>query len=248
MKNKIVFSTGRAKWFLFAIAFIAVGVSVYFLMGYKQQKIARSKIDSTTNLTVQSDKEQADADSSKVFYPNLSSRNGVYVLSKSAAPCGDYQNTTRSSIFSFRCKTLRALYRGLWTKTIDVDGYNKLRIEANIKVKNHTDNYFAECNYRGVNSNNSVDLVALSSDPNPKLKAECNHELGEHMWHHCLITNKDDSAITHCGIPQCTLSKKCDMEIDVSNKKEIYLLFSVFDDWFADVEGILSNVKITLTK
>jgi hypothetical protein len=38
------------------------------------------------------------------------------------------------------------------------------------------------------------------------------------------------------------------MEVDVSGRDAIYLLFSVSDAWVADIEGDLSGVEVTLIK
>lgn len=179
---------------------------------------------------------------------NLSSGIGVYVMSKKTAPCKDYKNTLLSNAFGFRCKTgASAIWRGLWTKKIDVAGYSKLRVTAFLTVNDYTD-YFAECGHKGTNRDDFVDLIALSSDPNPKLRSECNHEIAENKWSECFIDNEDASAITHCGIPKCNGSQTCDIEIDVSGKEAIYLLFSTRDAWQADIEGVLSDVKISLTE
>ncbi|MBU1179539.1 hypothetical protein KJ885_01205 [Patescibacteria group bacterium] len=252
-KNKISFFAKHAKWFLFAISFIAILGLACLIVGVTPQKIAQgeTKTGSVARLVVQGIKngiQLASSDSSKAFYPNLSEGVGVYVFSKNGAPCKDYGNTTRSKTFGFRCQTLNAIWRGLWTKKIDVAGYSKLRIEASLGVNNYSKNYFPECGGRGVDRDNVVDLIVLSSDPEPKLDAECNHHVEEDMWHRCLIINKDVSAITHCGVPQCSSVRSCDMEIDVSGLEDVYMLFALYDDWFADIEGTLSNMKITLTK
>lgn len=182
------------------------------------------------------------------FPLNLSSKIGVYVFSKKTGPCKDYSNNVLSSAFSMKCKTASALWRGMWTKKIDVAGYKKLRIRASLQVNDYTD-YFAECGHKGVNRDNFVDLMVLSSNPEPKLDAECNHVVWQDRWaSECSINSQDPSVITHCGIPRCSSSRSCDMEIDVTGREAAYLLFAVTDAWTADIEGELSGVEVTLTK
>lgn len=248
MKNnkKINYSGQKKKWFLFGLPFVVIFISTFLIFEFKADVKVQGESESTPVAVIQSAKDASETQ--KVIRPILSDWDGVYVLSKKAAPCKNYDNTTIANRFSFRCRETRAIYRGIWTKTIEVKDYNKLQLSAYLGVKNHTDNYFAECGNGGVNSNNSVDLMVLSHDPDKELSAECNHEVGEEKWHHCLIENNDKHVITHCGISKCASSRGCNMEIDVSGKNEIYLLFRVDDNWFADVEGILSDVKITLTK
>lgn len=245
------FFTRHVKWFALATSVMIILLLVGLALEMRTQKTARAnnKLSLSEIAGEIKNSKISVPDSSKTFFPNLSRNNGVYVLSKDAAPCEDYKNTTKSKTFAFRCKTLRSIYRGYWTKKIDVSGYSRLRVNAQLGVKNYTNTYFAECGYRGVNSDNSVELMLLSTDPNIELENECNHEVGEDKWSsHCFISNEDTDIITHCGIPQCSASKSCDMQIDISGQKEIYMLFSVVDDWFADVEGSLSNVEVTLTK
>jgi len=189
----------------------------------------------------------ASSSASVVDSLNLSNNIGVYVYSKKTGPCKDYSNTVMSKQFSMRCKTANALWRGQWTKKIDTAGYSKLRVKASLDVNEYT-NYFSECGYKGTNRDDFVDLIALSSDPEPTLNAECNHVVPEKEWSKCFIKNTDPAAITHCGIPKCSSSKSCDLEIDINGREAIYLLFSVSDSWLADVEGVLSNAEITLTK
>lgn len=252
-KNKCVFSPQHTKRFLFIIAFCVISGLVYFTLRAIPQKVAYS--EDKNNLAAElvsqdagSDVQLASAESSKAYYLNLSNDIGVYVLSKKNAPCVDYRNTIRSRTFGFRCRTLNALWRGFWVKKIDVSGYNRLRLDASLGVDNHS-GIFPECNNIGVSRENAADLIAFYSDPSVGWNRECNHEVGEDKWwDHCIVTNKSPSAIAHCGVPQCSLSSRCSMDINVAGRQELYLLFSVFDDWFADIEGTLSNVKIILTK
>lgn len=182
------------------------------------------------------------------FPLNLSSKIGVYVFSKKTGPCKDYSNNVLSSAFSMKCKTDSALWRGMWTKKVDVAGYKKLRLKASLQVNDYTD-YFAECGHKGVNRDDFVDLMILSSNPEPKLDAECNHVVWQDRWaSECSINSSDPAVITHCGIPKCSSNRSCDMEMDVSGREAVYLLFSVSDAWAADIEGELSGVEISLTK
>lgn len=146
-----------------------------------------------------------------------------------------------------RCKSASALWRGMWVKKIDVAGYSKLQLKASLKVNDYTD-YFAECGHKGVNRDEFTDLIILYSDPRPKLDAECNHVVGEEKWSDCSVNFRDPSAVKHCGVPKCSSGKSCNMEVDVSGRDAIYLLFSVSDAWVADIEGDLSGVEVTLIK
>jgi len=251
--NKSNSFTKHLKSFLFISSCAIILISTCIIIGLTPQKIAHGEgisnyVVNFFSQNINNNIPVISPTPAKIFSLDLYKDNRVYVMSKEGAPCNDYKNTMFTRTFAFRCKTLRAIYRGLWTKEIDVTGYSHMQINANLKVNNYTKKYFSDCNYNGVTDDNSLDLIALSKDPNPKLSEECNHVVGEDRWQHCSITNADDSAITHCGLPQCTTSKNCEMNIDVTGKKSIYLLFSVADNWFADVEGALSNVDIRLTK
>ena len=265
-KKKSIFTFCRKKQFLsvkfFVIAIVLVGLATAAAIGYKivygknaavfgKQTASISEENSASESIIYSAPESpvtlASSSAPSVSYLTLSNDVGVYVLSKKSGPCKDYRNTFKSNAFGFRCKTDNAFWRGYWTKKIDVAGYSKLRINAYLEVNDYTD-YFAECGHKGTNRDDFVDLIALSSDPEPKLDAECNHVVGPEKWSECYIDNKDVSAVAHCGVSKCSSGRGCNMEIDVSGREAMYLLFSVTDAWTADIEGVLSNVEISLTK
>lgn len=178
---------------------------------------------------------------------NLQNDIAVYVLSKKSGPCNDYRNSVLPGIFSMRCKTASSIWRGTWVKKIDTAGYSRLRIKAHLDVNDYTD-YFAECGHKGTNRDNFVDLIVLSHDPRPELNAQCNHVVKEKQWPECSVDSRDRFAVTHCGIPRCSSSASCDMEINTKGREAAYLLFTVTDAWVADIEGELTGVEIALTK
>ncbi|MBU4421636.1 hypothetical protein L6259_03070 [Candidatus Parcubacteria bacterium] len=250
-KNKFNFFRERTKWFLFAVFFIAVFSLAY--MGAVANEVVLSKsntgavayfIDNNVDEYI----HLASSNLSKSYNPNLSGNIGVYIMSKKRARCQDYRNTLKPGFFAFRCRTENSIWRGFWTKKIDVKGFSKLRVEASLGVRDYTGS-FAKAGYSGVSLEDAVDLIAFSIDPNIELANECNHVVGDDLWwEHCLVTNKDAGVMAHCGIPQYDASKSCDMTLNVADKDAIYMTFAVHDDWFADIEGTLSNMKITLTK
>lgn len=178
---------------------------------------------------------------------NLSENSTIYTYSKQASPCSSYLSNVSSNKVNLRCKSASAQWRAHWVKKVDVFGYNKLRIKAALALNDYT-HFFTECGGYGVKYDNYVDLIVLSSDPNSTLSAECNRTVSEADWPKCGIGNTNSSAITHCGVPKCGTSKSCDFEVDVSGRDAVYLLFTTADAWLADIEGILSNAEITLTK
>jgi len=239
MKKKNFLKNNKAKLLMLALPFVVALAMIYFVTDLSQLQMAKKVYKANTE-DLAGTVQLASDNNIKVIYPNLIKNNLVYVLSKENALCADYANTTKKGIFGFRCRTLRSLFRGIWTQKIDTKGYGKLRVDARLN--------FAECGYNGVNSEDAVDLMILSSDPNRELSAECNHHLPQDKWHWCSIDNTDERVMTHCGLDRCSESKNCNMDIDVRGKDEVYMIFRVSDDWFADVEGTLSGVKITLIK
>lgn len=188
------------------------------------------------------------ATSTPAFLPlNLSYDMGIYVYSKKKYVCNDYRNVVKPNYFSMRCKVASGIWRGHYVKKIDVEGYGKLRVKASLGISDYTD-YFAECGHKGVNRDDFIALTALSYDPESTFRWDCNHEVAENKWSMCQVLKTDPGVIAHCGVPMCAKSRSCDLEIDVSKKSAVYLLFSVNDAWMADIEGSLSNVEYALIK
>ncbi|PIR66487.1 MAG: hypothetical protein COU51_03655 [Parcubacteria group bacterium CG10_big_fil_rev_8_21_14_0_10_36_14] len=250
-KNKFNFFLGRAKWLLSTVFFIVI-ISLAYI-GAVANEVALGKDNANTvaysvDNNVDEYIQLASSDLLKSYNPNLSRNIGVYIMSKKGGRCQDYRNTLKPGIFAFRCRTKNSIWRGFWTKKIDVKGYSKLQVQAVLGVKDYTGSS-AGCTYSGVSREDAVDLIAFSTDPNIELSNECNHVVGDDLWwNHCLVANNDVGVIAHCGIPRCDASKSCNMTLDVAGKDVVYLTFAVHDDWFADIEGTLSNMEITLIK
>jgi hypothetical protein len=188
------------------------------------------------------------ATSTPVFSPvDLSYDMGIYVYSKKKHVCNDYRNVIKPNYFSMRCKVADGIWRGHLVKKIDVAGYSKLRVKANLGVKDYTD-YFAECGHKGINRDDFIELKALSYDPERNFIWDCNHEVVEAKWSMCQVKKTDPGVLAYCGLPMCSNSTNCDFEIDVAKKDAIYLLFTANDAWVADIEGSLSNVEYSLIK
>lgn len=239
----------------FCIAAIAAGYIVY---GKKLAAISKksSVIPRLTNSSIP-EKSSAStlasffdskATSTPEFTPlDLSYDIGVYVYSKKKHVCNDYKNIYKPNYFSMRCKVANGVWRGHLVKKIDVAGYSKLRVKANLGVKDYTD-YFAECGHTGVNRDDFFTLAALSFDPQRSFDWDCNHEVVEAKWSKCQVLKTDPGVMAYCGVPMCSNGRSCDFEIDISKKSEVYLLYSANDAWLADIEGYLSNVETALIK
>lgn len=178
---------------------------------------------------------------------DLSYNVGVYVYSKKKYVCNDYRNVLRPNYFSMRCKVAEGVWRGHMVKKIDVAGYSKLRVKANLGVNDYTD-YFAECGHVGVNRADFTTLMVTSFDPEASFRWDCNHEVAEEKWSMCQVGKTDPGVLAHCGLPICSQNASCDFEADVTGQMAVYLLFSTNDAWMADIEGSLSNVEIFLIK
>ncbi len=259
-KKKIGFFA-RYAWLIVAVIVLAVLSSAAFSYVVYQEKIAdiSKKVSIVTepeNFSVANAAlasavaaffESAATSTSKFLPLDLSSDMGIYVYSKKKYVCNDYRNVVKSNYFSMRCKVAGGIWRGHFVKKIDVTGYNKLRVKANLGVKDYTD-YFAECGHKGVNRDDFTALMALSFDPQLTFNWDCNHEVVEARWQQCQVKKTDPGVLASCGVPMCSNGKSCDFEIDVSRERAIYLLFSTNDAWLADIEGSLSNVEYALIK
>lgn len=158
--------------------------------------------------------------------------------------CKDYKRSSSPTRYSVKCRTTRGMFRHIWVKEVDVSGANKIRLKADLALNDHA-RLFRECRGKGVKYDNYVALVVLSSDPRPKLRAECNRVSTQKDWPKCVILFHKPEVLGYCGVPRCRTSKECDFEVDVSGLKRIYLAFQVMDAWdYADVEGTLSNLRI----
>ncbi|TAN33523.1 hypothetical protein EPN28_01780 [Patescibacteria group bacterium] len=176
---------------------------------------------------------------------NLSDDYSTYTYSKLANSCSSYKNNISSSQVSLRCGNSSAHWRVHWVKKINVSGFDKLQVKADLVLDDHT-SFFSECDGHGVKYDNYVDLIIVNSDPNATLSAECNRVVSDADWPKCAVNYIHPTAITHCGVPKCGTSKSCDFEVDVAGRDAVYLVFYTTDPWLADIEGTLSNAKITL--
>ena len=176
---------------------------------------------------------------------DLSSNTATFQYTHSDHECRDYLNSSSPNRYSTKCRTTRGAFRRIWVKGIDLPGANKIRIKANLELNDHA-RLFGEGCGRGVKYDNYVALAALSGDPRPRLRAECNRIATPNTWPKCAILFDKPEVLGYCGVPRCSTSAKCDFRVDASALKRIYLAFQVKDAWdFADVEGILSNLQIS---
>jgi hypothetical protein len=265
-KKKFAFLFRHAKCFLSAkfitAALVLAGLSAVaagYIIYEKKLAGGSEKVSAASELTNSSMPARTPAStvaaffedtaaSTPIFLPlDLSYDIGVYVYSKKKHVCNDYRNVMKPNYFSMRCKVADGVWRGHLVKKIDVAGYSKLRVKAGLGINDYTD-YFAECGHQGVNRDDFIALAALSYDPQRTFDWDCNHEVVESKWSMCQVQKIDPGVIAYCGVPMCTKSRSCDLEIDVSKERAIYLLFSVNDAWVADIEGSLSNVQYALIK
>ena len=173
----------------------------------------------------------------------LNTGYSLYNYTPDSGPCtAGYQENISNSNLSLKCKSASAKWREHWVKEVNVSGLDKLKITADLGLKDNS-RFFTECNGTGVKYDNYADLVVLSSDPNSTLQAECNKVTPQSEWSKCSIQNTDTNVLGHCGVPKCSASTKCDFTIDVSGKNKVYLNFQIHDAWLADIEGTLANLK-----
>ncbi len=240
---------------LIGLAAAAFGYAVYEEKSAEVSKKASAALDSANSselaassvFTVSALFESGNT-STPAFSPlDLSYDIGVYVYSKKKHVCNDYKNIYKQDYFSMRCKVATGVWRGHLVKKINVAGYGKLRVKANLSIKDYTD-YFAECGHKGVNRDDFFALAALSFDPQRTFDWDCNHEVAEAKWSMCQVLRTDPGVMAYCGVPMCSNGRSCDFEIDVSKQSEVYLLYSANDAWMADIEGSLSNVEYSLIK
>lgn len=249
-----------AKFIIAAVVLTGLAAAVFSYAVYEEKSAAISKkasaasdsansfeIAASSVSTAASFFESAGASTPAFSSLDLSYDMGVYVYSKKKHVCNDYRNVYKADYFSMRCKVADGVWRGHLVKKIAVAGYSKLRVKANLGVKDYTE-YFAECGHKGVNRDDFFTLAALSFDPQRSFDWDCNHEVAEAKWSMCQVLKTDPGVMAYCGVPICSNGRSCDFEIDVSKKSEIYLLYSANDAWVADIEGSLSNVEYALTK
>jgi len=167
----------------------------------------------------------------------------AYSYTKATAACSALAWQILDHEVSVRCEQASTQWRAHYVKEIDTQGANKLTIKADLGLEDHA-RFFSESGGVGVKYDDYVDLMILSSDPRPKLAAECNKVCSESDWPKCAVRNTDPSVLGHCGVPKFTASKTCDFEVDVGGRDKVYLVFRVDDAWLADVEGMLPNLRI----
>lgn len=170
---------------------------------------------------------------------NLAESYQTYYFYKSVSPCSGYSRNASASRFSVRCNQASAQWREHYVKEIATNGASKLKIKANLGLKDYA-HFFGV----GVKSDDYVDLIALSSNPNPLLQGECNRAVSESDWSKCGISNTNPASIGHCGVPKNTESRSCDFEVSVSGQSKIWLVLRVADAWLADIEGSLANLEV----
>ncbi len=142
-----------------------------------------------------------------------------------------------------RCSSASAEWRNYWVKEIDVSGLNKIKITGELGLNDHT-RFFTECGGVGVKYDDYSDLMVVSSDPRPVLEAECNKICVQDDWPKCAVKNDAADVLGHCGVPQCSASRQCDFEVNVTGLDKVYLVYYISDVWPADLEGNLANLQI----
>lgn len=170
---------------------------------------------------------------------NLSEGYKTYFFYKSVSPCASYSRSVTASRFSVRCNQASAQWREHYIKEVSTQGASKLKIKATLGLIDYA-HFFGT----GVKSDDYVDLIALSTDPNPTFQGECNKSVSEADWPKCGLSSSHPSSLGHCGVPKNSESKYCDFEINISGKSKIWLALRVADAWLADVEGSLTNLEI----
>lgn len=178
---------------------------------------------------------------------NLANSYTLYAYSKQVAPCNDYQKNITAANLSLKCKSSAAQWRNYWIKKINVAGFGKLKIKADLGLNDYS-RFFSECSGQGVKSDNYVGLMVLSSDPTTMLSQECNRLASENDWSKCGVTENNSSILGQCGVAKCTTSRQCNFGVNLSGNDSVYLVFRAADAWPADVEGNLSNLNVCFEK
>jgi len=255
----IKFSRNVLVVILLVIALIAGFLFALFFSNQKSaltQKIAKVFVEQneekTTDQRSRLNKETLEEESlvSQVIPPSgcleidLSTGNNLYEYTQALHECSNYQSLINPSSLSVKCQASWGFWRRIWVKAIDVSKVNSLQVKANLGLNDYA-HLFSECNGIGVKYDDYVDLLILSSDPNPKLQLECNRIASETDWPKCNLDNAQLSVLGHCGVSKCATSKSCNFAINTKGQKKIYLAFRVADAWdYADVEGSLSGLQI----
>jgi len=174
---------------------------------------------------------------------NIKENAKSYTSSDQAFPCSSFTTSLTSSKYSVRCPNRTSRWRAQYAREIPTNGASSLQIKANLGL-NVIDKFFTENNGIGVKYDDYVDLIILSSDPNPELASECNK-----TWNNstkparCAIQNTDPSVIGHCGVKKYTASRTCDFKVSTSGLSKVWAVLRVADAWPADPEGSLSNLQ-----
>ncbi len=199
----------------------------------KDAKLQTGQSESTTGAVVN---QTTSTSCQKV---NLAESYQTYYFYKSASPCSSYSRSTSSSRFSVRCNQASSQWREHYVKEIATNGASTLKIKASLGLKDYA-HFFGT----GVKSDDYVDLIILSSKPNPTLAAECNKSVAEADWSKCGISNSNPASLGHCGVPKNSEGRSCNFEVSTSGKSSVWAVLRVADAWLADVEGSLSNLEI----
>jgi hypothetical protein len=176
---------------------------------------------------------------------DISKDYSVYEYNRSDHECEGIIKTILSYKIGFRCSTNKGMWRAFWVKAFDVsNSFKNVRIKANLKLKDHL-RLFRECSGRGVKYPDYACLYVLSQDPREVFEKECNKVCSETEWSQCSVRPDNPDVLAFCGVPRCRESHTCDMDVDITGYKKIYIVFAVNDAWaFADVEGSMSDLGI----
>lgn len=175
---------------------------------------------------------------------DLSANSTLYTYTTA---CTEYQTNISSSSLALKCKSSAPSWRNHWVKEINVSGYSKLKLTADIGLKDYA-RFFIESGGVGVKYDDYSDIAVLSADPRPVFDAECNKTVSQADWPKCGLAVTSGSVLGHCGVPKYTESAHCDFEVNTTGLEKVYLLYQIHDAWLADVEGSMANVETCLSR
>lgn len=170
---------------------------------------------------------------------DLSRDYQTYYYYDSQFSCTSYTRAAQSSKFTIGCKPDTARWREHYTKAVDVAGLNKVRLKADLGLKDYRRFFGA-----GVKYDNYVGLWVYGSDPTATLSQECNRSYTQETVSKCAVANWTISNLGMCGVAKYTDSKTCDFTVDAAGLDKIYLVFYTSDAWPAELEGTLANLQV----
>lgn len=170
---------------------------------------------------------------------DLSQNYQTYYFYDSQFPCTAYDRTAESSKFTIGCRPDTARWREHFVKAINVSGEDKVRIKADLELKDYR-RFFGT----GVKYDNYVSLWVYASDPTSTLSQECNRSYTSSNSSQCAVPNWTIPNLGMCGVAKYTDAKSCDLEVNTAGLDKIYLVFYTSDAWPAELEGTLANLQV----